>query len=133
MPDTRTISERYAEIGARLVAEEPALAHIRESGATIVYLSSTARKVAGGRPVLGQCERVPEKYLWAVPCDFTVTVFEPNVEGFTDEQLRILVFHELLHVGIDVDEDGAERYRVVPHDLEDFKEVVRRFGADWAS
>jgi len=57
--------------------------------------------------------------------------FTPCVEGFTDKQKRILIFHELLHVGVDADEDGCEKYRTVPHDLEDFKLIIDRFGVDW--
>ena len=81
--------------------------------------------------VHGQCEKVPDKYKWAVPCDFTITVFEPNVEKFTDEQLYILLFHELLHVGIELD-GNEEKYFVKPHDIEDFKLIMNRFGMDWS-
>lgn len=80
--------------------------------------------------VLGQCEKIQDKYKWSIPCDFTITVFEPNVEGLTDEQIRILLFHELLHVGINRDGD-KESYFVNPHDLEDFKLIVDKYGTDW--
>lgn len=133
MSDTRTLDERYAEIGAELIGNEPSLAHIRDSGATICYLSSTARKSRGGKAVKGECERVADKNKWAIPCDFTVTVFEPNCEGMSDDQMRILIFHELLHVGIASDGSGEERYSIVPHDLEDFRIIVDSFGSDWST
>lgn len=133
MADHRELSELYARIGAELVAEEDALAHIRASNATIVYLSSNAKKRLGGRPVLGQCERVPDRWKWAVPADFAITVFEPNVVGMSDLQLRILVYHELLHVGVATNKDGDEVYRTVPHDLEDFRSILEAFGADWSA
>lgn len=129
--DKREINERYAEIGAELVKTEPELAHIKESQATIVYLSSDHKKGHDGKKVFAQCERIPEKYKWGIPADFTITVFEPNVEGMTDEQIKILLFHELLHVGITFN-DGKEVYSTVPHDLEDFKLIIDRFGTDWA-
>ena len=75
---------------------------------------------------------IRKKYKWGIPCDFTITVFEPNVEGMTDEQMRILIFHELLHVGITFNSDGTESYFIVPHDLEDFKLIVDRYGTDWS-
>ena len=130
--DKREINERYAEIGAELVKKEPELEHIRNSQATIVYLSSDHKKAHDGKKIFAQCERVPEKYKWSVPCDFTITVFEPNVEGFSDEQFKILLFHELLHVGITINDDGKEVYSCLPHDLEDFKLIIDRFGTDWA-
>lgn len=130
--DKREINERYAEIGAELVKEEPALEHIKNSQATIVYLSSNHKKGHDGKKVFAQCERVPQKYKWGIPCDFTITVFEPNIIGLSDEQIKILLFHELLHVGIEPNADGSETYTCVPHDLEDFKLIIDRFGTDWS-
>lgn len=43
-----------------------------------------------------------------------------------------LDFHELLHVGIGVGRDGREAYSVLPHDLQDFRLIVGRYGTDWA-
>lgn len=130
--DNRTINEHYAEIGMDLIKTEDALVDIANSQATIIYLSSEHKKVASGKKVLGQCEKVADKYKWGIPCDFTITVFEPNVEGMTEEQLRMLIFHELLHVGIEYNADGTETYSVKPHDLEDFKLIIDRFGTDWS-
>lgn len=130
--DNRTINEHYAEIGNELIHTEDALIDIANSQATIIYLSSEHKKVASGKKVLGQCEKVADKYKWGIPCDFTITVFEPNVEGMSEEQLRMLIFHELLHVGIEFNADGTETYSVKPHDLEDFKLIIDRFGTDWS-
>ena len=133
MSETRALSERYAEMGRALVEREPLLAPIRDSQATICYLSSDRAKRSKGRAVYGECERVRDRDKWAVPCDFTITVYEPNCAGMDEEHLSRLLLHELLHVGIDVDEDGNERYSVRPHDLEDFRECVDRWGVDWAT
>lgn len=80
--------------------------------------------------VFAQCEKVAEKYKWGIPCDFTITVFEPNVAKFNEAQLRVLLFHELLHIGVEFNDDGIS-FSVKPHDLEDFKLIVDRFGTDW--
>lgn len=130
--DNRIINEKYADIAAELIENEEALEHIKNSQATITYLSSEKKKVADGKITFAQCEKVPDKYKWGIPCDFTITVFEPNVENFTDEQIKILLFHELLHVGITL-KDGKEYYSTLPHDLEDFKLIIDRFGTDWAN
>lgn len=129
MKETRTINEEYAGIGAELIETEPELRYIKNSDVKIVYLSSDLKKEASKvTETLGQCEKVQDKYKWGIPCDFTITVFEPNIEHFTLEQLRILIFHELLHVGI----DAKENYFCNPHDLEDFKVIIDRYGTDWA-
>jgi len=130
--DRRTLNERYSEIARELIETEDALLDIRNSQATIVYLSSEHKKKSGDKLVLGQCEKVADKYKWGIPADFTITVFEPNIEGFTDEQIKMLLFHELLHVGIEFSADGSETYSIKQHDLEDFKLIIERFGTDWS-
>lgn len=128
--DKRSINEKYAEVARELIQTEPSLEPIRDSSVTIIYLSSEHEKKQGSKLIYGQCERVPEKYRWAVPADFTITIFEPNVERFTDHQIRILLLHELLHVGIEKD-GNEEVYSVRPHDVEDFREIIERYGMDW--
>ena len=132
MEESRSMNEHYAEIGANLILNEPLLDYIRQSEATIVYLSSDKEKKHKGKTVFGECEKVQDKNKWAIPCDFTITVFEPNCVGFTEEQMRILLFHELLHIGIEFEEDGTEKYSIKPHDYEDFKVVIDRYGTDWS-
>ena len=127
----RSINKEYCEIGHDLIQKESLLSDIRQSEATIIYLSSDKEKKSKGRTVFGECEKIPDKHKWAIPADFTITIYEPNIIGFTDEQIRILIFHELLHVGIDFKDDGAEAYSVRPHDIEEFRTIIDRYGIDW--
>lgn len=128
MSDNRHISQEYTEIGERLIAELEELADVREAEITIVYLASTLAKKQKGKLVFGQCEKIADKYKWGIPADFTITVFEPNIEGFTPEQVEALIFHELLHVGVEDD-----RLFIRPHDIEDFSAVLKKYGVDWAA
>lgn len=129
--ETRSINEEYNKIGRELIETEEALVDILNSRATIIFLSSDKKKVEKGKIVHAECERISDKYKWGIPADYTITVFEPCCQGFTDRQMRILLFHELLHVGIEF-RDGSEKYTTNPHDLEDFKLIIERFGARWA-
>ena len=129
--DNRSINKDYEKTARELIETEPALEYIRDSSVNIIYLSSDNKKTKAGGIVHAQCEKIQDKYKWGIPCDFTITVFEPNVEKFSDEQIRILLFHELLHVGISIKDDGTESYSIVPHDLEDFKLIIDRFGTGW--
>lgn len=129
--DTRERSPGLARIARRLIGTMPELSYIAASRVRIVYLTSELEKKKGSKLVLGQCEKVPEKYKWKVPYDFMITVFLPNVERLSREQMRILLFHELLHVGIE--EDGnEEKYSVREHDYEEFREIINRYGLDWS-
>lgn len=126
MSDNRRINDEYCKIANDLIQERPELEALRAADVTILCLSSDAEKKTKKKVVFGQCEKIADKYKWGIPCDFTITIFEPNIEGFSDEQLRILIFHELLHVGVDED-----KLFIRPHDLEDFAVIIDEFGAYW--
>ena len=130
MADKREISEYYAELAKEVIEENNELAYLRDAEITIIYLESQHKKKSHKKIVFAECEKVAEKNKWAVPCDFTITVFLPNVErrNFTEEQKKIVLFHELLHIGVDFEGNWFIR----PHDLEDFKLIIDKFGTDWA-
>lgn len=130
MADIRHLNEEYAMIAQELIDTEPVLEYIKNSQVSIAYLGSEHKKVENSKIIHAQCEKVQEKYKWGIPADFTITVFEPNVRGFSDEQMKILIFHELLHIHIEY-KDGEEKYSVNPHDLEDFRYIIDRFGSHW--
>lgn len=130
----RTLNDNYQRIAEELINTEPDLAYIKDSRVRIAYLESDSTKKADAdKLVLGECEKVQAKNRWAINYDFTITLFKNNLVGLSAEQIRIVMFHELLHVGIEPGPDGDEIYSVRKHDLEDFKLIIDKFGTDWAS
>ena len=130
--ENREISDEYKHIGEELILTAPELDAIRESTVSLVFLKSDFEKKSKGKTIYGECEKIPGKYRWAIPYDMAIIIYEPNVERFTKEQLRILMLHELMHVGIK--EDGNEdTYYVVPHDVEDFRAIIDKYGLDWSN
>lgn len=125
MSDIRHISEYYTELAKVVIEKEPELEFLKRAPITVIFLESEHKKKGKGKTILGQCEKVQEKNKWGIPADFTITIFEPNVRGLNEEQLKILLFHEMLHIGVDYESTA-------PHDLEDFKVVIDRYGVDWA-
>ncbi len=87
MTETRRISDEYTTMAQRLIDEDDALAHIRESDVQIIYLASNKPKKSKGKFVFGECERVADKNKWAIPADFTVTIYDPNCIGMDEEHL----------------------------------------------
>lgn len=130
--DNRKINNEFKSIAEQLIENEPELAYIKDSSVKITYLESDLPKRADkDKIVLGECEKVQCKNHWAIESDFTITLFEPNLTGLSEEQIKIVLFHELLHIGIDWNDNG-ECYYVRKHDLEDFKAIIDRYGTDWA-
>ena len=123
-------NDDYARIGAELIQAEKSLNWIRETEVSIGFMSSNKAKVSNGKTVFGQCERVPDRYKAFIPYDFLITVYEQNVIDFTSQQIRILLHHELLHCGVNMNAEPT--YKVVPHDVEEFNEIIDRYGLDWS-
>lgn len=124
-----TQSNLYAEIGQRLIKELSEFEDIKD--VTIAYLSSEQEKKRNGKTVYGQCVKVANNYKWCCPYDFMVIIYDQNIAGFTDKQLEILIRHELHHIGVKQTNKG-ESYYIVPHDVEDFYEILNEHGYDWS-
>lgn len=116
-------SKKYEKIGNEIIEKLfPELLNVR-----IAWLESDKEKTSKGKIIHAECSKVIEKYEWCCPYDFTITVYEPNVENFNDQQIRILLEHELMHIGID-----GECLFVRPHDTDEFIEIIRKYGIDWS-
>lgn len=130
----RQINDNYQRIAEELINTEQDLAYIKDSRVRIAYLESDqCKKSDKDKLVLGECEKVAAKNKWAINYDFTITLFKNNMVGLSADQISIVMFHELLHVGIEPGPDGDEIYSVRKHDLEDFKLIIDKFGTDWSN
>jgi hypothetical protein len=120
-------NEEYKELLSDLIQEEFQL--ILDNGISVGILASDQEKKKGPyRKILGECTLVPEKWKAYCPHDFVITIYEPNCAGLSDEQLRTLMRHELMHIGIT---EKGKPY-VVPHDVEDFYKIINEKGIHWA-
>ena len=128
----RHLSEEYTELAARLIEERPELGHLRGADVTIGCMSSDRAKKSHGRLVFGECEKVAEKNKWAIPFDFLIIIYDRNCTEMDENQLEILMYHELLHVGVEESNTGV-RYFTRPHDTQDFREILETYGYEWAT
>lgn len=123
-------SDFVREIAEELIEKLPDFREIREAEPVIYYQESNKRS-RGARIIFGDCTKATDKMRAVVKCDYVITINMPNCEGFTMNQMRLLIYHELLHIDCKRDEDGNLTRRIRPHNLEDFHEVVDRFGTWW--
>ncbi len=135
IPEVRTVSEEYEKIGTELIEKHFLLSDllhfVKNDRIKIIYLSSTKAKKAAYGTIYGDCEKVPDSRRWAIDADFLITIYAPNVEGFTEEQKKVLILHELMHVGVEMSEKGDISKHIVPHSVQDFKYILSKYGLDW--
>lgn len=121
---------RYKKIGERLIRTLPEFEYIKNSGVRIAYLSSDEEKKKNRKIILADCNKVSNRYSWCCKYDFFIVVYEMNTLLLTPKQIEILIQHELHHIGIDEEANGNEYY-IVPHDIEEFWDVIDAHGLEW--
>ena len=122
-PDDGTLKELFDEV----VSEYTSLNHLASPLIRIAFQWSDEEKVKDNKLVFADTEKIKPKLKSYLPYDFIITFYEPNLHDVTDEGKKRLMYHECLHIGF----DGDSKFWLVPHDFEDFTEIVKKFGADW--
>lgn len=128
MEENVRVSKEMQELADQVIEETSSLHWIRDIGIRIGYLVSDREKKSKGGLCYGECHRVSAREKAYNPNDFTITIYEVNAAQFSAEQMRILMLHELMHIGI----DGSGKPRIVPHDVEDFAAIIDNYGHDWS-
>ncbi|MBN1404171.1 MAG: hypothetical protein JW942_06885 [Opitutales bacterium] len=116
--EIKPIAERLIEGSERLGGLE---------GLQIKYLFAKDEMKSKGKRVLGKACKFPERDRLLHPFRFCIILDERFWQDFPNKREPLLL-HELLHCGVNDEGDPV----LVPHDLEEFGEVVRRYGA-WAN
>lgn len=122
---------KYRLIAQRLLRDFPEFEEIKGTGVRIAYLASPEIKKKDKRVVYADCNLVSERYKWTCPYDFFIVVYENNILDFTEEQIEILIRHELHHVGVDY-EGGQMKFVLAPHDVEEFWDIINEHGLKWS-
>jgi hypothetical protein len=119
--------EAYAEaeqpeaVGAVLV--ETLHPHLINAAVGYLYRKEMARN---GAEVWAKASKVGGKLAHYTHLDFLIEVNWSRWLMLSDERRIALIDHELMHCGYDGEHD---RYVLVPHDLEEFNAIARRWGS----
>lgn len=120
------VAEDIRVLSEKIITAMPELDIIRDWNVKIGYVRSQEAKTDKGRAVNADCRKVTSPYDAYLPFDFIITVYEPNVYYLSENQRKILLLHELKHIGM-----GEKGLRIEPHDIEDFESILLRYGMKW--
>ena len=120
--------KRLAEIAEKVIEDHANLHHLKDERCRIAYQYSDEEKKSRGKTVFADTEKVKDKLKAILPYDFIVTFYRPNTANLTDEKMERLMYHELRHVGFDAEKG---KFTIIPHEIEDFRDVVDAWGIDW--
>lgn len=119
-------SEELRSLAEAVMEEHPDVSHLKEFGCRIAYFISDKMKKSSQKIVFADTEKVKEKYKALVDYDFIITFYEPCIQDLSDKAIKILMYHELMHIGYD-----GDKCKIIPHDTEDFKRILELFGVNW--
>jgi len=121
------ISTELKELASKVIASRKGLDGPASPECRIAYLYSDQAKKSSGKKVFADTEKLSDKVKALVPYDFVITFYQPNTAPLTPEKMEILMYHELRHIGFAPD----GKCSIVPHDVEDFSDILEDYGMKW--
>ena len=129
MKNEYEIDNDLSILAKEVIKEREDLLPIEQSGMRICFITSTEWKRSNGKLVFADTRIVKGVWTAFVPYDFIITFDTRNVNLLDEQQIRILMWHELKHCGV----SPTGQYYVVPHDIEDFSDIIDKYGHNWAN
>lgn len=124
-------SDLYTDMGNEIIRAFKEFQPIIDSNCRVAFMRSSISKQSGGKLVLGECKKLTgDIHKRFVPHDYLVIIYEPNTTEFSEKQIKALLWHELKHIRIERKSDEW-KFSIQPHDLEDFRELINKVGANW--
>ena len=117
-----------ASIGRDLILSMPEFSNFQE--AKIRYYWKRAGGKSQGQDKMGACQKPSGLLSFVMHCDFVIWLAADHVRSWAmQDRLEPLLYHELSHMGFDIDEGtGDVTYRVVGHEFEGFTGEIERWG-----
>jgi hypothetical protein len=119
-------SESLEKLGNKIIDKIEELSYIRDFEIRIGYVLSYASKVVKGKTVFADTRKVNGPYQAYLPFDIIITFYEPNIAILSENQIKIVMWHELRHITI-----GEKGITIRPHEVDDWKSILREYGIDW--
>ena len=113
-------SKEVEEVGIKVLSE---FAYPEEPN--VKFLLTTAERSQW----LGKCTRVSPKMKYLTGFDYVIEVWNVFWDSADEKAKNALMYHELNHIDCYEKRDGTLVWGMKKHDVEEFIEVAKRFGA----
>lgn len=119
------VSRSLKMLADKIIKKYSEFSFIKEWNVKIGYVISHEKK-NGEKITYADCRKVPVVYKAYLPFDFIITFYEYNTDALNENQLKVLMYHELKHITM-----GERGLKLRPHDIEDFNSILDTYGLDW--
>jgi len=123
--ETSKPSREMKHLANKIIDHYEELRFIKEYCITIGFVMSNENK-KGRKVTYADCLKVSEPYKAYLPFDYIITFYDINTSHMSENQKKILMLHELKHIELTPKGLGLR-----PHDIEDFEDIIYRYGIHW--
>lgn len=126
---------RFTECGSDvcgLLAELINEYHLSLRNCNIKCLFFDKPRKRGGKIALATAEAVSLKYNYLTDIEFIISIYEESWRMMAEQEKKALLDHELNHCFIGESKAGEPIYKTIPHDYEEFRVIIERYGIGWA-
>lgn len=120
------VADDLRELGEAVIKAMPELHIIPDLDIKVAYVRGYYPKRDKGKEIQADCRKTTGTYTAFLPYDFVITFYEPNISQLSENQRKILMLHELRHIGV-----GERGLRIENHEVEDFVSILHRYGIEW--
>jgi len=120
------VSEELKELAEEIIKTEK----IDIGNANIGYLLVSPNI---SKTIAGKCKRSGAEFKFFTNLNYLIEISEDIWNALDNEQRRILLYHELMHILVLINKSGDEVYKIRNHDVEDFAKIINKYGTDWIS
>jgi len=115
----------YRPIAEKLVKKFPEIKHINPH--RILFIEDTEWKKPNNnkKQWIARISKANKQFAEMTGYDYILETRRYYIERMSREQIIALIYHELRHIGFEGD--------IVPHDIEDWDNMIATLGKDWAS
>jgi predicted metallopeptidase len=119
-------SPEMEEMANMIINHFEQFAFIKEDGIKIGYVISYDKRKQK-KVKYADCRKVHAVYKAFLPFDYIITFYDTNTDILSENQKKILMLHELKHIGYNNDLELT----LIDHDIEDFEDILKKYGLDW--
>ena len=123
-----TYDKELADAVQAEILHNMAFADLKDCRIAVLYCEQDKKR--NGMTVYADTKKLSDMHSYISGYDFVITFYEKS-SYMSEAVLKVLIEHELRHIGIE-SRGGAVRWYIIPHDVQDFREIIEAHGINWA-
>ena len=125
---TYIIDDEITDLGKKVIANEAVSldTNIKDVNITFMKVFPNINPTTAG-----QCVKSSKLLKFFSDSDIVIQMSGNLWDSLPEEIQYVLMLHELKHVGTKYDKKGNTVIGLMPHNVQDFYDIIKKYGVDW--